>query len=217
MTKEILNEQKKRDRLKKKWIKSGHISGSQEHIAYKTSRNLVLDMIRIAKKEKSFKSCVDAKGDSEKIWKVIRQAMNTKPKSNTTPDFIKVKTPDGNTKKIHDKIEIANEMNKRFCQMGANLAEKLPTTETNFSEFLQFPNPNHERFILHPVTEPEVDKEAQNLDISKTVGADEISPKIIKWSTALLTPILTKLFNMCLLGGIYPESLKIARVIPIFK
>ena len=32
-----------------------------------------------------------------------------------------------------------------------------------------------------------------------------------------MTPILTKLFNMCLLGGIYPDSLKIARVIPIFK
>lgn len=217
MTKEILKEQKKRDILKKKWIKSGHTSGSPEHIAYKTSRNEVVNMIRIAKKEKSFKSCVDAKGDSKKIWKVIRQAMNTKPKSNTTPDFIKVNAPDGNLKKIHDKFEIANEMNRRFCQMGAKLAEKLPTTETNFTEFLQHPNPNHERFILHPITEPEVEKEAQNLDISKTTGTDEISPKILKWSSALLTPILTKLFNMCLLGGIYPDSLKIARVIPIFK
>ena len=33
----------------------------------------------------------------------------------------------------------------------------------------------------------------------------------------ILTPILTKLFNKCLLGGIYPDSLKIARVKPIFK
>ena len=33
----------------------------------------------------------------------------------------------------------------------------------------------------------------------------------------ILTPILTKLYNKCLLGGIYPDSLKIARVKPIFK
>ena len=42
-------------------------------------------------------------------------------------------------------------------------------------------------------------------------------PKILKWGAHVLIPILTKLFNKCLLGGIYPDSLKIARVKPIFK
>ena len=55
------------------------------------------------------------------------------------------------------------------------------------------------------------------MDPSKSCGFFDISPKIIKWSASLLAPILTKLFNMCFLGGIYPDSLKIARVIPIFK
>ena len=108
-------------------------------------------------------------------------------------------------------------MNERFCQMGANLAEKLPTTEVQFSDFLQTPNPNHERFILTPATEAEVEKESQDLDVSKSTGVDDVSPKIVKWSTLLLTPILTKLINMCFLGGIYPDKLKLARVIPIFK
>ena len=52
--------------------------------------------------------------------------------------------------------------------MGANLAEKLPTTEVQFSDFLQTPNPNHERLILTPATETEVEKEAQDLDASKS-------------------------------------------------
>ena len=39
----------------------------------------------------------------------------------------------------------------------------------------------------------------------------------MKWSSVLLTPILTKLINKCFLGGIYPDRLKLARVIPIFK
>ena len=78
--------------------------------------------------------------------------------------------------------------------------------------YLETPNPNHERFILYSATEPEVEKETQELDISKAIGVDEISPKILKWSSVLLTPILTKLFNMCIMSGIYPDSLKIARV-----
>ena len=116
------------------------------------------------------------------MWKVIWEATNTKSKPNTIPDYIKVQTTDGKLKKIQNKTEIANEMNKQFCQMGANLAEKLPQTNANFADFLQFPNPNQLRFVLHPVTEPEVDKETQELDESKSTGIDKISPKIVKWS-----------------------------------
>ena len=39
----------------------------------------------------------------------------------------------------------------------------------------------------------------------------------MKWGAPVLIPLLTKLFNKCLVAGIYPESLKIARAIPIFK
>ena len=95
MTKEILEEQSNRDKLKKRWIKLGHIIDSPEHTAYKASRNKVVGMIRQAKRKKSLKRCEDANGDSEKIWKVIRDATNTKPKPNITPDFIKVRATDG--------------------------------------------------------------------------------------------------------------------------
>ena len=217
MTKEILNEIKNRDNLKKKWIKSGHIIDSSDHLAYKTARNKVVKMCRMTRKENSLKGCRDAQGDGEKMWKVIREATNTKPKPNITPNFIKVMTADKKIKKIQDKTEIANEMNRQFCQMGGNLADKLNPTRAKFTDYLHMPNPNHERFILHPTNEAEVGKEAQELDTTKALGFFDISPKIIKWSASILTPILTKLFNMCLLGGIYPDSLKIARVKPIIK
>ena len=47
-------------------------------------------MIRIARKQKSLKRCEDAKGGSEKMWKVIKEATNTKSKQNTISDYIKV-------------------------------------------------------------------------------------------------------------------------------
>ena len=143
--------------------------------------------------------------------------INTRGKPNVTPNFIKVQTADGDHKKIQDKTEIANEMNQQFYQMGANLAKNLSPTTAKFSDYLPSPNPNQKRFILHPALESEVEKEAKELDPSKSCGFFDISPKIIKWSASLLAPILTKLFNMCFLGGIYPDSLKIARVKPIFK
>ena len=56
-----------------------------------------------------------------------------------------------------------------------------------------------------------------DLDTNKSVGIDEISPKIVKWSAPLIVPLLTNILNKCMVAGIYPDSLKIARVIPIFK
>ena len=217
MTDEIRKEQKNRDKLKKRWIESGHTPNSPEHIAYKKIRNRVVIMVRTARRNSTQKKCEETKGDSGKMWKVINQAMNSKPKPDISPNFIEVRTADGVTKKVKDKLEIANEMNRQFVEMGANLAKKLNTTEANFTDYLPYPNPNYERFILYLITEPEVRKLIQELDINKSVGIDEIPAKILKWSASILVPILTKLFNKCILGGIYPDSLKIARVKPIFK
>ena len=150
MTNEILSEIKTRDNLKKFWIKSGHVQNTPEHVAYKASRNLVVKMTRIAKKQDSLNECKNAKGDGDKIWRAIRKATNTAGKPNITPNFIKVPTADGGHEKIQDKTEIANKMNQQFCQMGANLANELSPTTANFSDYLPFPNPNQKRFILHP-------------------------------------------------------------------
>ena len=66
MTKEILKEQQKRDRLKSKWTKSGRHPNSPVHIAYKNSRNLVVTMIRSAKQKHLSDDCKKCNGDSKK-------------------------------------------------------------------------------------------------------------------------------------------------------
>ena len=174
-------------------------------------------MCRLAQKNFLEKKCEEAKGDSAKLWKVAKSAMNMKPKPNITPDFIKSRTDDGKLKKIDNDTDIANEMNRQFAGMGAKLANDLQTTRSVFTDFLQHPNPNTERIILHTVTESRVDELIQELDTSKSISLDEISPLIVKWGAPVLVPILAKFYNKCVVGGIYPDRLKLARVIPIFK
>ena len=143
--------------------------------------------------------------------------MNQKAKPIVNPDFV-TKVNEGGVKQvIQDKKIIANEMNRQFTEMGAKLAANLNNTEAKFSDYLQFPNPNHDRMIITAITECEVLELINELDVNKSVGIDEIPPKIVKWAAPILAPILTLVFNKCILSGVYPDSLKIARVIPIFK
>ena len=217
MSRELLEQQKIRDKFKQKWIKGGKVPNSKEHVAFKKHRNSFTKSVRSAKIKFFEKKCDEANGDSKKMWKVVRSATNQKPKPNVSPNFIKVKTADHTIKKLECDTEIACEMNRQFAGMGAKLADELGDTDAVFTDYLQSPNPNLNRFFISAILESEVGKLIQELDEAKGVGIHKIPPKVVKWAAQLLIPILTKLFNKCIVAGVYPESLKIARVKPIFK
>ena len=60
-------------------------------------------------------------------------------------------------------------------------------------------------------------EEITKLDPKKSMGHDEIPPKIIKWAPSLFAPILEVLYNKCIDTGYYPSNFKVAKVTPIHK
>ena len=63
----------------------------------------------------------------------------------------------------------------------------------------------------------EVAKLIQSLDNKKSSGFDRISNKLLKSSCYIIVPFIVNLFNMCIHDGIFPDSFKVAQVIPLFK
>ena len=139
-----------------------------------------MHLVRKAKAKKLNDECIENKGDSKKMWKTINRATNKKPKRNVIPDFVEASAADGEVIKVRNKSDIANVMNRQFSQMGAKLAEKLDPATTSFSDYLQFPNPNTSSIQLQPAIDSEVLYLIDNLDNSKSVGIDEIPPKLLK-------------------------------------
>lgn len=66
-------------------------------------------------------------------------------------------------------------------------------------------------------TEMEVIKIINAMDSNTSSGIDGITVKDIKCIKNLILKILTKCMNKCLKDGIFPDTLKIAIVTPIFK
>ena len=71
--------------------------------------------------------------------------------------------------------------------------------------------------LLQKITEMELNNTIKNLKNNNSTGPDEYSTKFIKLSSPILVPALVKIFNLAISTGVYPNSLKIAKVIPIFK
>ena len=66
-------------------------------------------------------------------------------------------------------------------------------------------------------TEDQVYNLILSLDVSKATGADNISARMLKGTVSSITPSLTKMFNLSIKTGSFPQSWKCARVVPIPK
>jgi hypothetical protein len=67
------------------------------------------------------------------------------------------------------------------------------------------------------ITESEVVDLLNILDISKAIGPDGISCRILKEGASILKYPLCKIFNISLRNGVFPSGWKKANVCPVFK
>jgi len=104
---------------------------------------------------------------------------------------------------------------KHFTSVGEKLASKLENSKKKFDSYLG--KKCEKTFFLHEIEKHEVMEEIQNICEKRAMGHDDIPPKVIKWCPEQYTSILQVIFNKCIQKGIYPQNMKVAKVVPIHK
>ena len=116
---------------------------------------------------------------------------------------------------IADPLSIANIFSDFFSAVAQKVQSKIKFSRKSFSDFLP---PNiHESIILSQITEDEISKIISSLNSSKSTGPNSIPTKILKLLQVQISKHLTDIFNLSFTTGIFPHSLKSAKVIPIHK
>ena len=114
------------------------------------------------------------------------------------------------------KKAISETLNKYFCTIGENLKKNIPNQADN--DFMQYmPERIVNSFYLRPVSHSEVLKEIKRLNPKKACGPDNIGNKILLMCPEVFSNNLTTIYNHYIEIGEYPDALKVARVIPIYK
>ena len=101
-----------------------------------------------------------------------------------------------------------------FCEIGPELVSQIDAKDI-FYKYM--PSKIKDSIFLHIITLDEVKKEISKLDPKKSPGYDEITAKYLQISEDLVATPLCQIFNISMSTGIYPDKLKVAKVIPIFK
>ena len=104
--------------------------------------------------------------------------------------------------------------NNFFINIGPTLANNIPTDNRDPTIFMK--NYSVESMFLEPVIEDEVEKIIKNLK-DGSAGWDTVSSKVIKQSCHSFLKPLCFIINLSFHSGIFPDELKVARVIPLFK
>ena len=112
-------------------------------------------------------------------------------------------------------IEIVDKFNSYFTSIGPDLASKISISQTHISTFMKQRNSNS--MFLSPTCAEEVVNIVKLLKNKRIAGVDALGLDIMKKSISVIAKPLSFIINQSLETGRVPESIKIAKVVPIYK
>ncbi len=116
---------------------------------------------------------------------------------------------------VSEDVSIAEEFNNFFSSIGNKISNSIPTTNTSFETFLKEHNPPTLSF--DSIHSGEILAIIRNMEPKSSTDVYGICPKLIKFvDTAICTP-LALIFTLSLKDGVFPDKLKLSRIVPIFK
>ena len=177
-------------------------------LAYQHMKNKVDYKIRELKVNYYTNKITENKGNIKGTWKVLKQLTGKANKSISIGEL----TIDG--EETSEKQEISKKLNQYFSSIGEKLSQDIQTSTMSPVQAIKR---THTSFKLKQITPKQVYNLLVSLPNGKANGIHMIPNKMLKISAHVISPSLTDIFNRCTSMNIFPDDLKVAKVVPIFK
>ena len=175
--------------------------------SYQAYKKVYEKVIKAAKRLYNDNIFNKAANKAKAAWSIINNDLGIRNKSNSIRE-IKI-----NDKIINDPLEIANNVNEHFINIPSKLSEKFTNADINNINI----NKDYPTIFIEPVTETEVFNIIVDIKKSHSSGMDNISSNILKSVAHYVIQPLTFLINWSISEGVFPDVLKTAKIIPLFK
>ena len=130
---------------------------------------------------------------------------------NVTKDEVRIIEPEDNVVVREDNL--AGFFNQRFASQGERVSRSISALLVE--EFQSERTLNS--MYLYATSLDEIHRSIADLKIGKASGINELSAEVLEISALAIVPYLQKLLNQTFSQGKFPDSLKTAKVIPLFK
>ena len=180
---------------------------------FRTQRNKVTSLKRAAIRGYFFERCAGG-AQSRDFWPTIKPFLSKGSKNSQEICLLE----NGNV--ISDPDSVCNIFNDHFSKIANDICRNLNDEEVKNHESVQKIReniPRSEPLVFKQVSEKQVNRYIRSIGNAKATGLDNHSAKILKIIQPCYVTHLTRLVNRMFAESTFPESMKNARVTPIFK
>lgn len=179
-------------------------------------KDKVIKLIKTQKQKYYNDLFQDSYSKPKKMWEVINSLALNKTKDSSALPKLK-----SGSELVTEGNLVCNLFNTFFSSIGSDLANNIPNKYHMETGNILMHDHDHTHTTtlseFTPCTIHEISKLIDDLDNNTSTGLDGISTKTIKCIKDIIVQKLTDCINMCLYCGVFPDSLKVAKVSPIFK
>lgn len=204
-----------RDDMKKErklYIKSVSSKNQLHTDTHKQFKKYLNKKIRTTKSEYYDKFFSDNKNDSKKIWSNLNSIIgnNRSDKQDITKMLY-------NDQVYTEHIDIAENMNVFFSNVGKDIANRVPFNEAEHNAYINNLPDSPSTFKFDQVNESIVNDINKKLKPKWSSGPDGIPSYIMKLILTHIPKVITHLINLSLQNSFVHNRIKEALIIPIYK
>ena len=118
---------------------------------------------------------------------------------------------------LHNPEDIMSKFGEYFATVGKKFAEKIVSPTKSIDKYLSSIRSNEKTLFIHPTTPSEISKLITTLPNKRSSGHNGINNIILKEISEYICIPLTELFNESMTSGVFPEAMKIADMVPLYK
>ena len=118
---------------------------------------------------------------------------------------------------ISNPRDIVEHFNDYFVNIGTRLAEAIHSPSTDFTSYLDKTLKTTDSFVLHPTDAWEIIRIVNGFAGKSSCGVDGLPVNLMKECIVHIAEPLSALINVSFCTGVVPDSLKIAKICPIYK
>ena len=113
--------------------------------------------------------------------------------------------------------KIAENFGKFYSTVGKNLAATIPAGKKNIDHYLSQIPRNGKSVVMRQTNQIEIENLIKALPNKMSSGHDEINNVMLKGLCSAISYPLQLIFNQSIVTGVFPDKMKIAEVIPLYK
>ena len=173
----------------------------------------LLQRIKRAARQKYYRDlCIEFRHNSKRLWKVINSLTGKTKNKNDIVECLKIENIE-----ITQRKEIAKEFARHFSSVGEHFASKIPSPNTPIQDYIsQIPRSNTSLFLT-PTSPGEITRIICDLPNKKSAGFDKINNILLKQISCAVAEPLSIIFNKSMNEGKFPQRMKLADTIPLYK